>query len=585
MDKVLIIGTSGHAKVVIDIIENEGKYEIYGLIDTFKEVGDSVYGYKILGTEKDIAEIILENKIIGGFIAIGDNWSRHTIFKHIIKLNSNFKFISIIHSNTSIGKNVQIGNGTVVMPGAVINADSVVGDFCIVNTLASLDHESTLQDFASLGPGANISGNVSIGAFTAISLGAKVIENIEIKSHTIVGAGAVVLKNIESHKVVYGVPAKEIRDRKEGEKYLGKNQKNISVKTNESYSFKCNTIKTKKDIEVYNSFLKTFNQDTIFYSYEYIYQKNEDLKYLLLSKDNVPVALMPFSLSKSKNSTDYYDISTPYGYSGPLFSLNISEACINLFWNKVDKWHKENNVITEFIRFNLTMNHKYYNGRLLSTLNNVKGKITDFESIWTSFKKKVRNNYRKSEQFNLKIIIHSKDISDETIQSFYDIYIKTMNRNEAAENYYYPISYFINLIKNRKENTLIALVFKDEIAISAELIIINNNVLYSYLGGTLSEYFQMRPNDFLKIEVIKWAITNNISYYILGGGRSNGDALYQYKKSFFPKDEDAIFYTGRKVINPNIYLKMVNDLNIKSDDINDLISDSNTFFPIYNKTI
>ena len=93
----------------------------------------------------------------------------------------------------------------------------------------------------------------------------------------------------------------------------------------------------------------------------------------------------------------------------------------------------------------------------------------------------------------------------------------------------------------------------------------------------------MRPNDFLKIEVMKWAITNGKKYYVLGGGRGNNDSLYQYKKTFFPKDEDAMFYTGRKIINHDIYNSLVRKIEVDYDDVLSSVKDSSTYFPIYNQ--
>ncbi|MCF6295267.1 MAG: GNAT family N-acetyltransferase [Flavobacteriaceae bacterium] len=282
-------------------------------------------------------------------------------------------------------------------------------------------------------------------------------------------------------------------------------------------------------------------------------------------------------------SNEYYDAESPYGYSGPIFSTNVIDKEIILFWKEVDSWYKKNKVVTEFIRFSLNGNQKYYSGQLIPTLNNIKGKIIDFDSLWGNFKQKVRNNYRKSLKHNLKAKIYSKDINNEIISKFYYIYIKSLKRNNAAKNFFYSKSYFENLIKNNLNNIIIALIFKDDIPISTELIVIERNVLYSHLGGTLAEYFNLRPNDFLKIEVIKWAINNEISYYLLGGGRENKDGLYKYKKSFFPKDEDVIFYTGRKVINQEAYHNLIKQITVDYSSVNTLIGNSNVYFPIYKK--
>ena len=219
-EKIVIIGSSGHAKVIIDIIEQEGKFNIIGLLDTFKRIGESVLGYKILGEEKDLPQLIIKYQLSGCIIAIGDNWARSIVKNKIQEIDPSFGFITTIHPSASIARGVTIGSGTVVMAGAVVNSNSSIGDFCIINTNASIDHDNKLDKFSSIAPGATTGGNVSIGKFSAISLGANIIHDIEIGEHSVIGAGSTVLNNVSDYVVVYGTPAKKIRERNRGEKYL-----------------------------------------------------------------------------------------------------------------------------------------------------------------------------------------------------------------------------------------------------------------------------------------------------------------------------------------------------------------------------
>lgn len=217
---IIVIGSSGHAKVVIDSIEKENKYEIIGLLDRFKEVGSNSFGYKIIGKEEDLQNLIRMHKIEGGIIAIGDNFIRHTVYDKISQNIPQFNFIKVIHPSAQIARNVLIGKGTVIMANTTVSSNATVGDFCIINNNSSLDHDSKMLNYSSLAPGAAIGGNVKIGLFTAISLGAKVIHRITIGEHTIIGAGATVMKNIPNYVVAYGTPAKVIRCRIAGEKYV-----------------------------------------------------------------------------------------------------------------------------------------------------------------------------------------------------------------------------------------------------------------------------------------------------------------------------------------------------------------------------
>ena len=217
MEKIVIFGSGGHARVIADIIEKEGKYEIIGFLDDNENrIGKKELGYKILGKIKEFPEL----NAGGGIIAIGDNWVRNKVQEKIKEINPLFKFIKAVHPSTNLGKNTIIGDGTVVMANVNINPNTKIGAHCILNTCSSIDHDSIMEDYSSLAPGAVTGGEVKIGRYSAISIGATLKHQITIGEHSIIGAGAIVLKDVPKNTVVYGVPAKVIREREIGEKYL-----------------------------------------------------------------------------------------------------------------------------------------------------------------------------------------------------------------------------------------------------------------------------------------------------------------------------------------------------------------------------
>ncbi len=218
--KVLIVGSSGHAKVIIDIFEKDNDYEIIGLLDSYRSVTENEFGYPIIGSYKNIPQKILKLKNLFFFIAIGDNWKRQIVHKKIVDLVANAKFASAIHPSAQMGKNVRIGEGAAIMSGAIINSDSEVGDFTIINTNTSLGHDGNMSSFSSLAPRVVVGGNVTIGDFTAICIGATLTNKISIGKHSIIGAGALLMKDCGDHKIMYGTPAKHIRDRPIGEEYI-----------------------------------------------------------------------------------------------------------------------------------------------------------------------------------------------------------------------------------------------------------------------------------------------------------------------------------------------------------------------------
>lgn len=218
--KVIIVGSSGHSKVIIDIFEKENKYQIVGLLDSYRNIGEETLGYKVIGNEEDLSDLLSKNSNCKLFIAIGDNWIRNKVMNKIIDIVPKIDFASTIHPSAQIGKNVQIGQGVAIMAGAIINSDTNIGDFAIVNTKASIDHDSRMLKFSSLAPNVTTGANVSIGEFSAISIGATIKHGILVGNHSVIGAGALLMKNCADNLIMYGVPAKAIRKREIGEKYL-----------------------------------------------------------------------------------------------------------------------------------------------------------------------------------------------------------------------------------------------------------------------------------------------------------------------------------------------------------------------------
>jgi len=343
-------------------------------------------------------------------------------------------------------------------------------------------------------------------------------------------------------------------------------------------------IGTDSEVEAFKNFINTINPDNPFYKPELFKEAGNidgNIRYFVYFENNKPCILMSFYLRSIKINgeiTEYKDTTSPYGYSGPLFQPDIDHEKLQSFWEMVDAWYRENNVVAEFIRFSLNGNHIGYTGTPFATLNNVKGKLISKETQWENFKPKVRNNYRKAQKEGLEFVMHHGDISPEIVSQFYDIYIKTMQRNKAVDYYYFPKSYFSEYLENNPKNAAIAMVLLNGMAISTEFILLSSSTIFSYLGGTLAEFFHTRPNDFLKINVMDWGRENDRTHYVLGGGRSNDDQLYKYKKDFFPKEEDLIYYTGRKIVLPEVYQKLVNRTLDKPEDFPSI---EEGYFPAY----
>lgn len=220
MENILIIGSGGHAKVIIDIVEKEGSYNIVGLLNKQANGNEKILGYDLLGKEEDLPKFAKIHAIQGIIIAVGDNYTRAKVVSRTKETCPELSFFSAIHPKATIAPDVSIGQGTVIMAGVSVNVTSSIGEFCILNTNSSLDHDSQMGNFSSLAPGVTVGGECQINEFSAINIGATLIPRITIGKHSVVGAGALVNKPVGSFEVVYGSPAIKIRDREEGEKYL-----------------------------------------------------------------------------------------------------------------------------------------------------------------------------------------------------------------------------------------------------------------------------------------------------------------------------------------------------------------------------
>ncbi|MDQ0194113.1 acetyltransferase [Paenibacillus wynnii] len=218
MEKIIVFGAGGHAKAVIDVIEKAGLYEIIGILDSYKAPGSMIYGYEVLGDEQVVFN--LGSQIYGGIIAIGDNWRRSQLVDHMTSLHPEFNFISAVHPSATLAKGTVIGQGCVIMAGAIIGSDTNIGDHCILYSQASVDHDSTLGNFVTFAPHTATGGNVHIGDYSVISIGANIIHSTVIGEHTVIGAGSTVLTDISGYCVAYGTPARIVRARQLGERYL-----------------------------------------------------------------------------------------------------------------------------------------------------------------------------------------------------------------------------------------------------------------------------------------------------------------------------------------------------------------------------
>lgn len=200
MDKILIIGYSGHSYVCIDSAISSN-IQVEGYFET-KLQDKNPYDLEYLGSEKDIEYSKLDEGL-KVFVSIGSNLIRSRVFKEIPK-NRN---TNIIHQTSIISPKAKLGKGLLISANAIVNSMVTINDGVILNTGSIVEHECEIGVFSHIAPGAILAGKVMVGHHTMIGANAVVKHGIKIGNNVMVGAGAVVVKDIEDGAVVAGNPA------------------------------------------------------------------------------------------------------------------------------------------------------------------------------------------------------------------------------------------------------------------------------------------------------------------------------------------------------------------------------------------
>jgi sugar O-acyltransferase (sialic acid O-acetyltransferase NeuD family) len=202
--KLLIIGASGHGKVVADIALNMNKWERIYFLDDDESI-NSLMGIKVVGKSNEAIGLINDYDI---FVGIGNNVIREKIQEDLETKGATLPVL--IHPTAIVGEEVCLAPGTVVMAGAVINCCTRIGKGCIINTAATIDHDNIIGNFVHVSPGSHLAGAVKVGQQTWLGIGSIVSNNVTIHSGCKVGAGSVIVKDITESGTYVGVPARRV---------------------------------------------------------------------------------------------------------------------------------------------------------------------------------------------------------------------------------------------------------------------------------------------------------------------------------------------------------------------------------------
>lgn len=209
MKDIVVIGSGGFSKQVIEIIEQlnliNPEYKLLGIIDDNKSlVGTKVLGYEVIGDTDYIKQLSKQQKI-QGVIAIADGEIKERISRKL----TDVQWINLIHPSAVVSKYTKLGHGNIICAGVVINPESKIGNHSHINIGSTLGHDVLMSDYVTVMPGSRISGNVTLKSKSMVGTGATIIQGLIIEENVVLGAGTVVTKNTEPNYVYVGVPAKE----------------------------------------------------------------------------------------------------------------------------------------------------------------------------------------------------------------------------------------------------------------------------------------------------------------------------------------------------------------------------------------
>ena len=346
-------------------------------------------------------------------------------------------------------------------------------------------------------------------------------------------------------------------------------------------------------LDYYNSkwadLVKLYNLDVYFApQYCKIWEDYGDGKaQAFLYESSLGKILYPYLIRKidyKKNDVNYFDISTPYGYGGPIF-LDFDKQNLSLlikdFRLEFARYAHEKRIVCEFIRFHpIYRNHRFFldsDIKCKFIRNTVEMNLTlKIEEILKAMNTNTRNQVKQAIRNGLNVVFKDNPTLED-IKVFYKIYFETMNKLGTSDYYKFSFNFFLNTFTLLKENSELVFVCKDNNLISSAIFLFGNDIVHYHLSGSLEQYLCLRPNNIMLYEVALKYKSMGKKYFHLGGGYSGNDSLYSFKKGF-NKNSVLDFFIGTKIFNEKVYNLLVNRWKKKNYLGKDFQSD---FFPLY----
>ena len=201
MDEIILIGSGGHARACIDVIELSGQFKIVGFVEKNEKDNQVSLGYPIIGTDDNLLN--LRKRYNYAFIAVGQIKSAGTRIRLCQLLEKmDYTLPVIISPRAYVSKHAEIGEGTMIMHNAIVNANAKIGKNCIINNKALIEHDAIIGNHSHVATGAIVNGEVVVGDESFLGSGVVTKQCISIGNNCIIGAGVVLKNDIESNQVI-----------------------------------------------------------------------------------------------------------------------------------------------------------------------------------------------------------------------------------------------------------------------------------------------------------------------------------------------------------------------------------------------